>query len=240
VGQIEGYRWNMTFRCWNTKSKVDDEGVKSSSQRIKKCSICSDSYSSGQNYAKHLNEEHSVTYSKRALIPYDLGQCPFCDQYFYASRGWKQHVNQCKVKRALDSGVWPRPCSSWWTGEKQWYEGVAISLSDDTQPSYRVQYPDGSEFVEPTQFVVFTTMAETKSTSVSSSTTFTTTPTTTVATTTIPSSPASASITMPATTVIEQKEPPPGDDEFVSLSEDDVPADELEDGEILPSPTPLI
>ena len=100
---------------------------------------------------------HDVPVHKPSLLPYGLGECPFCHRFFTSSRGWSKHTPFCKAPHALLPALkWPQKCWVWWDGDQVWYRGLVLGMKTQTPPSYRVIYPDSEdEFVEYEQFVMF-------------------------------------------------------------------------------------
>ena len=128
--------------------------------RQKQCVKCEKKLGSIDDYIVHLLEKHEVPSTKASLVQLGLGQCPFCDKFFAASRGWSKHVTHCKFRVPnLNSEIkWPKTCWVWWKQDHLWYKGAAQCATQATQPSYKVLYPDEpkKEFIELSQMVVFT------------------------------------------------------------------------------------
>ena len=168
VPKVKGDRWNITFRCWksnpdfrrltHTFAPAEARAASSMvSSRHKRCIVCDSSLASIDGYVVHLSERHKIPTAKAALVPFDLGECPFCLKYFTAARGWAKHTSSCKERGPLDStALFPKTCWVWWGADKTWYKGTAMSITPESTPTYTVVYPDSSkEFTELSQFVVF-------------------------------------------------------------------------------------
>ena len=56
-------------------------------------------------YAVHLSEKHKIPTTKVSLVPFALGECPFCLKYFTSARGWAKHTSSCKERGPLDPTV---------------------------------------------------------------------------------------------------------------------------------------
>jgi hypothetical protein len=169
VPPIKGERWNITFRCW--KSEPDyrrlmcDFSVPAESKvnvttkpgnKHGQCRLCEKILPITDTYVAHLTEDHKVLPTKGNLIPFDLGQCPYCGKYFAASRGWSNHTQRCRQSPLASDENLPRPCWVWWQKEQKFFKAQALALRPGRPPSYTVHYDDEeTDFIELAQLVVF-------------------------------------------------------------------------------------